>query len=110
MGAENMPRRMLLLCAVLSILAQLSGCSKQHSSMPPQAPADTAPVHAEIQKVEASLSKINDRGAALFLLAKQYAQLGELLKALSLLKECISLDEGFDPGDSPALRRLQSVP
>jgi hypothetical protein len=34
-----------------------------------------------------------DRGAALFLLARRYAHLGELQKALALLKECIALDE-----------------
>jgi hypothetical protein len=67
-------------------------------------------VRAEIQRIEATLSKITDRGAALFLLAKQYAQLGELPKALSLLKEYLSLDEGFAPGDSLALRPLQSYP
>jgi hypothetical protein len=43
---------MLLLCAVLSILAQLSGCTRQNSSMPTQAPADTAPVRAEIQRID----------------------------------------------------------
>jgi hypothetical protein len=75
--------------------------------MPTQAPADTAPVRAEIQRIEASVPKITDRGAALFLLAKEYAQIGELPKSLSLLKECIALDEGFDSGDSPALRPLQ---
>jgi hypothetical protein len=46
-----MPRRMLLLCAVLYILAQLSGCTRQKPSVPVQAVADTAPVRAEIQRI-----------------------------------------------------------
>jgi hypothetical protein len=75
-----------------------------------QAPPDTAVVRAEVQKIEDSLSKIPDRGAALFLLARRYAHLGELQKALALLKECIALDEGFDPADSPALQPLKSFP
>jgi hypothetical protein len=76
-----MLRRMLLPCAVLSILAQLSGCTRQKPSVPVQAVADTAPVRAEIQRIEASVPKITDRGAALFLLAKEYAQIGELPKS-----------------------------
>jgi hypothetical protein len=82
--------------------------AQQNSTAPPAAPADTARVRAEIQTVEDLLPKIPDRGAALFLLARRYAHLGELQKALSLLRECVSLDEGFDPGDAPALQPLNS--
>lgn len=61
------------------------------------------------------LAKLPDRGAALFLLAHDYAHLGNLEKASALIKECISLDEGFDPEgdaefrpwkDNPEFRRL----
>ena len=62
----------------------------------------------EIQKVEASLAKIADRGAALFFLARRYAQLGDLDKALSLLKECIALDQGFDPSELPQFEALRA--
>jgi len=31
-------------------------------------------------------------------------------KALSLLKECIALDQGFDPGDLPQFEALHSNP
>jgi hypothetical protein len=43
-------------------------------------------------------------------LARRYAQLGELTKALALLKECIPLDKGFDPGDVPAFQPLNRNP
>ncbi len=82
----------------------------QNSTAPIQAPPDAAVVRAEVQEIETSLSKIPDRGAALFLLARRYAHLGELQKALALLKECVALDEGFDPADSPALQPLKSFP
>src|ERR1700716_566689 len=81
---------------------------KQNSTPPIQPPPNAAVLRAEVQKIEDSLPKIADRGAALFLLARRYAQLGELQKALELLKESIALDEGFDPADSPALQPLLS--
>src|SRR5215467_9862700 len=52
----------------------------------------------EIKKLEEMLPRLVDRGAALFLLAHDYARLGEEAKALELLKQCVALDEGFDPG------------
>ena|SRR5258708_23162665 len=72
---------------------------QQNSTSPIQPPPDAAVLRAEVCKIEDSLRRIPDRAAALFLLAKRYAQLGEPQK----LKECIALDEGFDPADSPAL-------
>jgi len=87
-----------------------SHIKSQSQTAPIHAPPDAAVVRAEVQEIEDSLSKIPDRGAALFLLARRYAHLGELQKALALLKECIALDEGFDPADSPALQALKSFP
>jgi len=83
---------------------------QQNSAAPIQPPPDAVVLHTEVQEIEDSLSKIPDRGAALFLLARRYAHLGELQKALALLKECIALDEGFDPADTPALQPLKSFP
>jgi hypothetical protein len=83
---------------------------QQNSTAPIQPPPNAAVLRAEVQKIEDSLPKIADRGAALFLLARRYVQLGEPQKALALLKECIALDEGFDPADSPTLQPLKSFP
>src|SRR3984893_9208419 len=68
---------------------------KVASGVPP--PPDVSPVEQEIQQVESMLPKLLDRGAALFLLAHDYARLGNLARGFSLLKECMSVDEGFDP-------------
>jgi len=40
-------------------------------------------------------------------LAHDYALLGDLNKALSLLKQCVALNEGFDPEGDPILQRLK---
>src|SRR5262249_19277609 len=65
---------------------------------------------AEIQSVQDLLPKIADRGAALYFMARRYAQLGDSQQALNLLKHCIALDEGHDPGDVPAFEPLKSFP
>ena len=62
----------------------------------------------EIKAVEEVLPRLVDRGAALFLLAHDYARLGEQAKALYLLKQCVALDEGFDPAGDRAFASLRS--
>ena len=76
---------------------ELSGLAAQTS--PALSPSETAQIQAQIAQLEQLLSHTADRGAALFLMAKQYTQLGETSKAFPLLKECISLDEGLDIGE-----------
>jgi sugar lactone lactonase YvrE len=87
-----------------------ASASQQTSAVPPGTPSDAEKVHAEILAVESILPKLPDRGAALFLLARQYARVGDLPKALALLKECVALDAGFepDPNNSPSLQPLAS--
>jgi sugar lactone lactonase YvrE len=63
----------------------------------------------EIHVVERMLPRLADRGAALFLLAHNYARLGEQAKALDLLKQCVALEEGFDLTNR-AFRPLRSNP
>jgi len=65
-------------------------------------------LNAEIKTLEAILPHAPDRGAALFLLAHDYPRLGEHAKALDLLKQCLALDEGFDPAGDKAFAPLQS--
>jgi len=65
-------------------------------------------LNAEIKTLEAILPHAPDRGAALFLLAHDYARRGEHAKALDLLKQCLALDEGFDPAGDKAFAPLQS--
>ena len=91
------------------LLAQLFTLAQATPSAP-SPPADAVEVQQEIQQVEAILPKLPDRGAGLFLLAHDYAHLGNLEKALSRLNECMSLEEGFDPVDDPAFAPLKGTP
>jgi hypothetical protein len=104
----------LVVCGVGLSVARKSAAtsSQQKSTAAFVPPADAEKVRAEIRAVENVLPKIPDRGAALFLLARQYAHLGELQKALARLKDCLALDAGFDPepGESRSLRALASNP
>jgi hypothetical protein len=97
-------------CTLFFLLWQAIASAQQNSTAPPQPGPDPARVRSDIQYVENALPKISDRAAALFILARRYAQSGDLEKALSLLKECNSLDEGFDPSGSPAFQPLASYP
>jgi hypothetical protein len=100
-----------LLSYLLSIVATpLISFARQAPTPPNSVSPDNAMRRAEIQKVEESLPKIADRGAGLFFLARRYAQVGDFDKALSMLKECIRLDQGFDPGDLPQFESLHSNP
>ena len=80
---------------------------------PPSIPRQSAPapdaetIHSEIRAIEALPQQFPEHGAALFLLARLYARLGEWPKALALLKQCAALDEGFDPGAARGLRMLK---
>jgi sugar lactone lactonase YvrE len=74
-----------------------------------QEPSDANRTRTEIQTVETMLPTLRDRGAALYYLAKRFAHLGVREKALELLKECTSLNEGFDP-DVAAFDILKSLP
>jgi sugar lactone lactonase YvrE len=69
----------------------------------------------EIKAVEGLLAKpsasgFSDRAAALYFLAHHYARLGETVKALALLRECVALDEGFNPAGQPAFVSLNGDP
>jgi hypothetical protein len=71
------------------------------------APADADEVREKIAEVEKRLPQIPDRGAALYFLAASKQHLGETLEAMKLLKECLALQEGFDPAGSPGLKVLK---
>lgn len=83
------------------------------STIPRQAPStpaaqpDAETIHSEIQAIRALPQQFPEHGAALFFLARLYARLGELQKTMALLKECATLDQGFDPGAARGLRVLQ---
>jgi hypothetical protein len=94
-------RRAIVTCGIALAMAAAGGAHQDHAGT-----LDAQRLRAEIQKIEAALPRITDRGAALYLLAQRHLALGELDRARSLLAECLSLDEGFEP-DTPALGALQ---
>lgn len=101
-----MKLRIAMHCLSSCLLILVFASAQSNTSAAPS--PDAAEVQQEIQQVETLLPKLPDRGAALFLLAHDYAQVGALEKALSVLKECMSLDEGFDPEDDPAFVPLKA--
>jgi len=72
-------------------------------------PADAAEVRADIATVEKLKSVVPDRGAVLYFVSTAKQHLGETLEALTLLKECLALREGFDPSGSPAFRGMKGM-
>jgi hypothetical protein len=113
-------RAMAVSLAVLGVVCLLLSADGlpalgQANPSPPPAASTTgtegsARLREEITVVERLLPLLADRGAALYLLAHHYAHLGDQTKALALLKECVALDEGFDPAEAPAFATLKSNP
>jgi len=70
-------------------------------------PTDAQEIREQIAAVTKILPTLPDRGAALYFLAAAKQHLGETREALALLKECIALQEGFDPSGEPAFLGLK---
>ncbi|HSS98878.1 MAG TPA: hypothetical protein VLK33_17705, partial [Terriglobales bacterium] len=70
-------------------------------------PLDAAEVRAQIALAEKLRDVVPDRGAVLYFLSISQQHLGETREALSLLKECLALREGFDPSGDPAFKGLK---
>jgi len=90
--------------------AKGQSASVQGTRAPLAAPGDPQRLRDDIKAVEALLPRLADRGSALYLLAHHYARLGEQAKAFALLKECVALDEGFNPADARAFAALKRNP
>lgn len=73
----------------------------------PAEPTDAQEIREQIAAVQKILPTLPDRGAALYFLAAAKQHLGETREALALLKECIALQEGFDPSGEPAFLGLK---
>ncbi len=80
------------------------------ASSTPALPSDAVEVEQEIQQLEAMLPQVPDRGPVLFLIAHEYAHLGRMDKALSRLRDCLALDEGFDPEEDDVFAALKADP
>jgi hypothetical protein len=86
------------LCAPAFVLAQ----DPEEIKGAPAEPADAQEIRNQIAAVQKLQSTLPDRGAALYFLAAAKEHLRESRDALALLKECLALQEGFDPSGDPA--------
>jgi hypothetical protein len=73
----------------------------------PAEPTDAQEIREQIAAVEKLQHTLPDHGAALYFLAAAKQHLHETREALALLKECIALQEGFDPSGEPAFLELK---
>ncbi|MGB8474405.1 MAG: hypothetical protein WCE61_10000 [Candidatus Acidiferrum sp.] len=107
----NLPGRALLnFLALLSFfslasfwIAPVAGSQDQEAieGMPAE-PANAKEIRSQIAAVEKLQPTLPDRGAALYFLAVAKEHLRDSLAALALLKNCLALQEGFDPSGDPA--------
>ncbi|HEX7252064.1 MAG TPA: hypothetical protein VF376_04210 [Thermoanaerobaculia bacterium] len=77
---------------------------------PTPSPERIARLRREIAELEALLPSVPDRGAVLCSIARNLADAGEMAGALARLKQCVELDEGFDPSVSPRYQPLHGKP
>jgi hypothetical protein len=71
-------------CFSFALACKKSGIDPKPQNSSQESDPNTVRFRTEIQRVEGSLSQIPDKGAAFYLLARRYAQLGELKKSLAL--------------------------
>lgn len=104
---------LLIGCAVTAVWHPCLAATRAGTDAAQQTAAPT-PVserlREEIKSLKEILPRVTDRGATLFLLAHDYARLGEQAKALDLLKQCMALDAGFDPSGDRAFSSLNDNP
>lgn len=95
--------------ALLPAISRAQGQEQDEVKGEPAEPADAKQVREQIDAVEKLLPTLPDRGAALYFLAAAKQHLREDRDALSLLKDCLALQEGFDPSGDPAFLGLKGT-
>jgi hypothetical protein len=104
-----------LLLATLSLLGALLASPPAYSQDQeeikgaPAEPTDAQEIREQIATVEKLQHSLPDRGAALYFLAAAKQHLHETREALAFLKECIALQEGFDPSGEPTFLELKTT-
>ncbi len=100
----------LLLMSFMGILSAppfACGQDPEEIKGAPAEPADAKEIRDQIAAVEKLQKTLPDRGATLYFLAAAKEHLRETREALTLLKECLALQEGFDPSGDPAFAELK---
>jgi tetratricopeptide (TPR) repeat protein len=116
MARARIVLRLVVSCAValassgLPAATHADTAALQQASAPVLAADNVQRLRDEIKAAEEILPRLVDPAAALYLLAHHYARLGEHAKALSLLKQCVALNEEFDPARVKAFAPLESDP
>ena len=105
----RLPLFLALLClpTLLSSPAGALGQDPEEIKGAPAEPADAQEIRNQVAAVQKLQSTLPDRGAALYFLAAAKEHLRENREALALLKECLALQEGFDPSGDPAFQGLK---
>jgi len=101
---------LIILClgAVLLVAPPARSQDQEEIKGAPAEPTDAQEVREQIAAVQKLQPTLPDRGAPLYFLAAAKQHLRETREALALLKECIALQEGFDPSGEPAFLELKS--
>jgi len=95
--------------AILGAPAVALGQDPEEIKGAPAEPADAQEIREQIAAVQKLQPTFPDRGAALYFLATAKEHLREGRQALALLKECLALQEGFDPSGDPAFLELKQT-
>ncbi len=98
----------LCLMAVLAVAPFARSQDQEEIKGAPAEPTDAQEVREQIAAVQKLQPTLTDRGASLYFLAAAKQHLRETREALALLKECVALQEGFDPSGEPAFLELKS--
>jgi hypothetical protein len=106
-----LPSFLMILCLLPGLAVPPSArCQDQEEIKgAPAEPTDAQEIRGQIAAVQKLQHALPDRGAALYFLAAAKQHLRETRETLALLKECIALQEGFDPSGEPAFLELKST-
>ena len=99
-----LPKCLTILFLLAGLLAPPAAHSQDQEEIKgmPAEPADAQEIRDQIAAVQKLRHTLPDRGAELYFLAVAREHLRETREALALLKECLALQEGFDPSGDPA--------
>jgi hypothetical protein len=102
-GAFVRSRKRVVQSVAAAALAAALARGEAPTPAPTPSPELVARLRAETAELEALLPSVVDRGAVLCSIARNLADSGNLAGALVRLKQCVELDEGFDPSNLASL-------
>jgi hypothetical protein len=108
---SRLPLFLAVLClsAVLFTPLIAFGQDTEEIKGTPAEPADAQQIRDQVAAVRKLQATLPDRGAALYFLAAAKEHLRESREALALLKECLALQEGFDPSGDPSFLEFKET-